>query len=92
MDKERGVVRVIGICFEESASDDFIEKVTAEVLEMETLAPALMTAKALALYTNAMDEYVSERMAIMPIGSSFNYNGECITRWSEHTYNAKRCV
>lgn len=89
IDKKRGVVRVIGICFEEDANDAFIEEVISEVMSMDTLAPGLMTAKALSRYMESLDEYFLERMAIMPISSSFNYMGSKITRWSDHTYNGK---
>lgn len=89
VDKMRGVVRVIGVCFEDNASDAFIEEVISEVMSMETIAPGLMTAKALSRYMESLDEYFLERMAAMPIGSSFNYKGCKITRWSDHTYNGK---
>lgn len=89
VDKERGIIRVIGICFEENASDVLIEEVISEVFSMDTLAPALMTAKALSLYMKSLDEYFLARMEAMPIGTSFNYNDCKITRWGEHTYNGK---
>ena len=34
-------------------------------------------------------EYVLERMATMPVGSSFEFDGIKITRWSNLTYNGK---
>lgn len=89
VDKMRGVIRVVGVCFEDNASDAFIEEVISEVFTIENLAPGLMTSTALYRYMESLDEYLMERMTIMPIGSSFNYKGIKITRWSDHTYNGK---
>ena len=88
VDKERGVFRVMGICFENNASDNKIEEVFSEISSMNVVAPALMTREALCLYIKA-PEYVLERMATMPVGSSFEYDGLEITRWSNLTYNGK---
>mgnify|MGYP006906682129 CR=1 FL=1 len=44
--------------------------------------------RVLCLYLNA-PEYVLERMATMPVGSSFEFDGIKITRWSNLTYNGK---
>ena len=88
VDKERGVFRVMGICFENNASDNKIEEVFSEISSMNVVAPALMTRQALCLYIKA-PEYVLERMATMPVGSSFEYDGLEITRWSNLTYNGK---
>lgn len=88
-DKQREVFRVIGICFENGTPDEEVEAIVAEVLSMETLAPGLMTAKALYRYMKCLDEYVLERMLTMPVGSSFIYTDKKITRWSERTYNAE---
>lgn len=86
-DRENRVYRVIGIGFGEDESDEFIEEVVKEVLQMDTMQPKLMTATALFSSIRCFDQYVFERMLIMPIGSSFKYNKNKITRWSEHTYN-----
>lgn len=88
VDKERGVFRVMGICFENNADDNKIEEVLFEISCMDVVAPALMTREALCLYVNA-PEYVLERMATMPVGSSFEYDGLKTTRWSNLTYNGK---
>lgn len=91
VDEERGVFRVMDICFENNASDSKIEEVLSEISNMNIVAPALMTREALCLYMKA-PEYVLERMATMPVGSSFDYNGCKITRWSNLTYNGKAIV
>ena len=88
VDKERGVFRVMGICFENSADDNKIKEVLSEISYMDVVAPALMTREALCLYVKA-PEYVLERMATMPVGSSFEFDGLKITRWSNLTYNGK---
>ena len=88
VDKERGVFRVMEICFENSADDNKIKDVLSEISYMDVVAPALMTREALCLYLNA-PEYVLERMATMPVGSSFELDGIKITRWSNLTYNVK---
>lgn len=88
VDKERGVFRVMDICFENAASDNKIEEVISEISKMDVIAPALMTREALCLYCKAPN-YVLERMASMPVGSSFEYDGLRITRWSNLTYNGK---
>lgn len=88
VDKERGVFRVMGICFENSADDNKIKDVLSEISYMDVVAPAMMTREALCLYVKA-PEYVLERMATMPVGSSFEFNGLKITRWSNLTYNGK---
>ena len=87
-DKERGVFRVMGICFENKATDEKIDQVIAEISNMDVVAPAMMTREALCLYVKA-PEYVLERMATMPVGSSFEFDGLKITRWSNLTYNGK---
>ena len=87
-DKERGVFRVMGICFENKATDEKIDQVIAEISNMDVVPPALMTREALCLYINA-PEYVSERMASMEVNTSFTYDGLLITRWSNLTYNGK---
>ena len=46
-DKERGVFRVMGICFENKATDEKIDQVIAEISNMDVVAPALMTREAL---------------------------------------------
>lgn len=88
IDKERGVFRVMDICFENSASDDKIEEVISEISNMDVVAPALMTREALCLYIKA-PSHVLERMASMSVGTSFEYDGIKITRWSNLTYNGK---
>ncbi len=88
VDKERCVFRFMGICFENSASDNKIKEVISEISKMDVVAPALMTREALCLYIKA-PSYVLERMVSMPIGTSFEYNGIIITRWSNLTYNGK---
>ena len=88
VDKERGVLRVRGVCFESSASDTKIQVVLSEIAYMDIVAPAMMTKEALCLYMKA-PEYVLDRMATMPVGSSFEFDGHKITRWSNHLYNAK---
>ena len=88
VDKERGVFRVMDICFENNASDSKIEEVFFEISRMDVVAPALMTREALCLYIKA-PSYVLDRMASMPIGTSFEYDGIKITRWSNLTYNGK---
>ncbi len=88
LDKERGVFRVMDICFENGASDSKIEKVISEISKMKVVAPALMTGEALWLYLKA-PRYVLSRMFSMLVGSSFEYEGVKITRWSNHTYNGK---
>lgn len=88
VDKERGVFRVMDICFENDASDSKIEEVISEISSMDVVAPALMTREALCLYIKAPD-YVLERMANMTIGSNFEFDGLKITRWSNLTYNGK---
>ncbi len=90
VDKERGTVRVLDIMFAKSESDEAIEKAVSEVMQMENVAPALMSAEALYRYLRCNEAYVLERMRIMPIGSSFCYDGVKITRWSESTYNGHR--
>ena len=88
VDKERGVCRIMGICFEMSASDEKITSVFAEISHKQFRAPALMTRKALCLYLKA-PSHIIERMSSMPIGTSFIYDGFQITRWSHSTYNGK---
>lgn len=88
VDKDYGVFRVMGICFENNASDNKIEEVLSEISNMDVVAPALMTREALCLYVKA-PKYVLEHMAAMPVGSRFEYDGLEITRWSNLTYNGK---
>lgn len=88
VDKEKGVFRVMDICFENSASDNKIEDVISEISNMDVVAPALMTKEALCLYIKA-PRYVLERMDSMTVGTSFEYDGLKITRWSNLTYNGK---
>lgn len=88
VDRERGVFRVMDICFENNASDKKIEEVISEISNMDVIAPALMTREALCLYIKAPN-YVLERMASMQVGTSFEYDGLKITRWSNLTYNGK---
>lgn len=88
VDKERGVFRVNGICFENSADDNKIKEVLFEISNMDVVAPALMTREALCLYIKA-PEYVLKHMAKMHVNSSFEFNGLKITRWSNLTYNGK---
>lgn len=88
VDKKRGIFRVMGICFENNASDSKIEEVFSEISSMDVVPPALMTREALCLYLKA-PEYVLEHMTTLPVGSSFEYNGLKITRWSNLTYNGK---
>lgn len=87
VDAERGLIRVLGVCFEDSVTDAEVDSVMDEVMTMKTLAPGLMTAKALAKCLKVSDEYVLERMLTMPEGSYFNYEGTRVTRWGEYTYN-----
>ena len=87
-DRERGVLYVNGVCFESEASNAKIRDVFSEISRMEVVPPALMTRKALCLYIEA-PEYISGRMASMPIGTSFEYDGIMVTRWSDHTYNGQ---
>ena len=86
VDKEHGVFRVLDICFDQDATDGEIEEVMSEVFRMTLIPPALMTCKALAQYI-MVPSYVLERMKAMPVGSSFEFDGLKITRWSKNTYN-----
>lgn len=87
-DKKIGIFRVMGVCFEKNEGDNKIAEVLSEILNMHIVAPSLMTREALCLYVKA-PKYVSDRMATMPIDSSFDYNGFKITRCSKFTYNGK---
>lgn len=91
VDREKGVCRIDGICFESNASDNKIEEVFSEISNMKVVAPALMTREALCRYLNA-PKYVLKRMATMPVGSSFEYDRCKITRWSNLTYNGKPMI
>lgn len=86
-DRENRIYRVIGIGFERDASDEFIEEVIQEIFQMDTMQPNLKTEPALLCCIHCGEEYVLERMRIMPIGKSFKYGKYKITRHSEHTYN-----
>lgn len=87
-DKERGVFRVMGISFENSADDKKIQEAINEVSNMNTVPAALMTKEALCRNIKAPN-YILERLESMPIGSSFEYNGLKITRWGEVIYNGR---
>ncbi len=88
-DKSHKCFRVMGIIFENGASDEKIEAAINEVYTMEELAPGLMTAKAICNYMEILDDYVLQRMLNLPIGGSFKYMGTLITRWSDLLYNGK---
>lgn len=86
VDRQRGVFRVRGVCFECSACDSKIARVLAEASFLSE--PGLMTREALCLYIDG-NVALLERMIFMPIGSTIKHNGITITRLSHSLYNGK---
>lgn len=90
IDKERSVFWEHDVCFEDCATDEKVQGVIAEVANVEAGKLCLMTKEALCMFIGAPD-YIYVRLTSMPIGTSFEFDGFKITRFTGNTYRGSRC-
>ena len=91
-DAERKCFRVWGVTFANGEEDD-VRTILNELMECSELAPALMTARAMAqyiCYPDPVPEYLCQRMEHMDLGETITYSGAPITKQTDHLYNSTK--
>ena len=91
-DTERKCFRVWDVVFA-NGEEDNVHAVLNELMDCINLAPALMTARAMAqyiCYPDPVPEYLCKRMERMDLGETITYSGVHITKHTDHLYNSKK--